>query len=323
MCLQGSIIYALCLCLDVLVDACCNWRLFFSARTVRRNAGRFARARTEAFEVRSDESQLKRVRAAAPRSLTRVLLCAQTPHPATAMGKKHDEDSSSDDNEDYNNPADAAVEISDEDEESGERKQAASPKKKARAAAAAASSKASPGKKKASYLSTEQDEEDDWNTARNEAAEAAALQAQLSGDKAATKRRRITKLADVEESKKSSSYRTMEGQANECDCTADQRALSNLIAEAVSLTPSLVACCFSPAQTTTMVWTASWRTTWARDLQVTMISACARTKSYWPASVCRRRFNRDPRPKAAPARRASCATMRLAASPQSRSKLQR
>ena len=144
--------------------------------------------------------------------------------PLSAMGKYDDSDS---DLEQYNNPLDPrsksytgpkpaqGSDNSDNDEEMERKESSSSPRKKA-ASSSSASSKASPSKKKASYLSTEQEEEDDWNTQRNEAAEAAALQAQLNGTKA-PKRRRIATEAEREAARAANKNRAMyqmEGQSS-------------------------------------------------------------------------------------------------------------
>jgi len=94
-----------------------------------------------------------------------------------------------------------------------ERKSApASPaaKKSSKAASSSAAAATRP-----SYAITEEEEEADWNTARDEAEEAAALQAQLSGQKP-NKKRRLQKTADVEATSKALNYRSV--QLGQCIC---------------------------------------------------------------------------------------------------------
>jgi hypothetical protein len=89
-----------------------------------------------------------------------------------------------------------------------ERKSApASPAAKKSSKAAASSSAAAATRP--SYAITEEEEEADWNTARDEAEEAAALQAQLSGQKP-NKKRRLQKTADVEATSKALNYRSVQ-----------------------------------------------------------------------------------------------------------------
>ena len=75
----------------------------------------------------------------------------------------------------------------------------------------------------APFTMTEEEEEADWNTARDEAEEAAALKAALSGQKPA-KKRRIQKVADIEDAAhKPASYRSLlAGRCTRIDTPAGQ-----------------------------------------------------------------------------------------------------
>ena len=88
-------------------------------------------------------------------------------------------------------------------------------------AKATAGGSASAKRALAPFTMTEEEEEADWNTARDEAEEAAALKAALSGQKPA-KKRRIQKVADIEDAAhKPASYRSLlAGRCTHVDTTA-------------------------------------------------------------------------------------------------------
>jgi len=90
-----------------------------------------------------------------------------------------------------------------------------------KSAAKATGGSASGKRALAPFTMTEEEEEADWNTARDEAEEAAALKAALSGQKPA-KKRRIQKVADIEDAAhKPASYRSLlAGRCTHIDTTA-------------------------------------------------------------------------------------------------------